>query len=89
MAPIAWAVKRHVDGGRGKLNFSEWDRPQREAHESAETVEEGSMPPWYYELARPGLLTEEETRQLARGLEATLGTERDGSGSGDDDDDDD
>ena len=33
------------------------------------------MPPWYYTLLRPGLLTEAEKRDLIRGLEATLGTE--------------
>jgi hypothetical protein len=75
VAPISWGVQSHVAAGRKDLNFSEWNRRQKEAHESAETVEKGSMPPWYYTLFRPGLLTEAEEKDLIRGLEATLGTE--------------
>ena len=45
VAPISWALQSHIDGGHDDLNFSEWDRPQKEARESAETVREGSMPP--------------------------------------------
>jgi mono/diheme cytochrome c family protein len=75
VAPISWAVQRHVDAGRHDVNFSEWNRRQKEAHESAETVEEASMPPWYYTVLRPGLLTEAEKQDLIRGLKATLGTE--------------
>ena len=75
VAPVSWAVQSHVTGGRHDLNYSEWNRPQEEAHESAETVEDGSMPPWYYELVRPGLLSDAEKQDLIRGLEATFGTE--------------
>ena len=74
IAPVSWAVRRHVDAGRGDLNFSEWTRSQREAHESAETVEEGSMPPWYYELTHPSLTSEEESLLIA-GFLATFGSE--------------
>lgn len=74
IAPVSWAVQRHVDAGRRDLNFSEWNRRQKEAHESAETVEEGSMPPWYYNLTH-SRLTDSEKQNLIRGLEATLGTE--------------
>lgn len=87
VAPISWALQSHIDAGRDDLNFSEWDRPQKEAHESAETVEEGSMPPWYYTLVRPGLLSDAETQDLISGLEATLGTERSDDETEDDDDD--
>lgn len=77
VAPVSWAVQRHVDAGRDAVNYSEWNRRQEDAHESADTVEEGSMPPWYYTLIRPGLLSEDEKQDLIRGLEATLGTEED------------
>ncbi len=73
IAPVSWLLQRDVDEGREKLNFSEWDRPQEEAHESAETMREGEMPPWYYPWAR---LSSEERQALIQGLEATLGTER-------------
>jgi mono/diheme cytochrome c family protein len=70
VAPISWAVERHVDAGRDVLNFSEWDRPQREADESIETIEEGSMPPWYYNLTHSSL-TDAEKAELIAGLEAS------------------
>ncbi|NQV07538.1 heme-binding domain-containing protein [bacterium] len=77
VAPFSWAVQNHVEEGRRKLNFSEWDRPQREADESAETLLEGSMPPLYYTIAHPGSrLTGAEKRELAAGFRATPGIGR-------------
>ena len=35
VAPFSWLVQRDVDKGRKDLNFSEWDRAQEEASESA------------------------------------------------------
>jgi hypothetical protein len=69
VAPISWLVQSDVVRGRKELNFSEWDRPQREARESAGTVRKGSMPPWYYPWAK---LTAAEQEALIRGLDATL-----------------
>ncbi len=45
------------------------------------------MPPWYYTLVRPGLLSNAEKQDLIRGLEATLGTERSYGEPEDEDDD--
>lgn len=42
VAPLSWLIQRDVDGGRRELNFSEWDRPQGEAHEAAERVRSGT-----------------------------------------------
>jgi hypothetical protein len=67
LAPVSWLIQRDVDRGRRKLNFSEWNRPQEEAHESARKVQKGSMPPWYYPWAR---LSASERLMLIRGLEA-------------------
>lgn len=76
VAPFSWLVQRHVDHGRDELNFSEWDRPQRHAHEAAEMVREGEMPlSSYLWLHGEAELTEEEEQALLRGLEATFGTE--------------
>jgi hypothetical protein len=74
IAPMSWAAQRHVDGGRDKVNFSEWDRPQDEAEESAETVREGEMPPSYYNIVfhAGSRLDDQEKEELARGLEATF-----------------
>lgn len=74
VAPMSWLAQRDVEEGRRKLNFSEWDRPQKEARESAETVRKGEMPPWFYVALHPDArLTAEDTRALIGGLEATLG----------------
>lgn len=73
VAPISWLAQYDVDEGRRKLNLSEWDRPQKEAHESAKTVRKREMPPWFYVAIHPDArLTAEETRALISGLEATL-----------------
>jgi mono/diheme cytochrome c family protein len=71
VAPVSWFVVRDVAEGRRELNLSEWDRSQKEAHESAQKVKKGTMPPWYYPWAR---LSPAEREALIRGLEATLGT---------------
>lgn len=73
VAPVSWLIQRDVDAGRKKVNFSEWDRPQEEAGDSAETVQKGKMPPWYYPWAR---LSAEEQQTLIRGLTASVGGER-------------
>ncbi len=81
VAPVAWVLRHHVDEGRALLNFSEMDRRQEEAHESGEEVREGEMPPAYYTLMHPGArLTDAEKRELAAGLDATLGGEGRGEG---------
>jgi heme-binding protein len=76
VAPISWALSDHVESGRGKLNFSEFDRPQEEAHEAAEVTESGEMPPDYFTrfgLHRSADLSEAEVAQLVAGLRATPG----------------
>jgi hypothetical protein len=74
VAPLSWLTQRDVDEGRRELNFSEWDRPGREAHEAAKTVREGSMPPWLYVLPRPhARLSAAERDALIAGLEVTFG----------------
>ena len=77
VAPLSWLIQRDVREGRRALNYSEWDRTQDEAHESAKSVAKGAMPPWFY--AWPGTdarLTAAERARLVAGLEATFGAER-------------
>ena len=86
IAPASWLVRSHVDEGRDKLNFSEWDRPQ-ERDELAESVEEGSMPLASYTWLHPGgKLSAAEKRTLVDALQQ-LGEGGGGrrGGSGDDD----
>ncbi|MGF1667691.1 MAG: heme-binding domain-containing protein [Acidimicrobiia bacterium] len=74
VAPVSWLVYRDVTEGRDSLNFSEWDRPQEEADEAAETVLEGEMPPRYFLPAHPeAVLSDEEITALAEGLARTIG----------------
>jgi len=73
IAPASWLIFRDVEEGRGKLNFSEWDRPQAEADEIVEAVQEGSMPPLQYKLVHAGArLSSEQRDELVQGLQRTL-----------------
>jgi mono/diheme cytochrome c family protein len=73
IAPISWFVQHDVDEGRGRLNFSEWDRGQ-EADEAADLVREGEMPLKVYLPLHPQAnLSSQEKEALIRGLEATFG----------------
>jgi hypothetical protein len=77
IAPVSWYVRRDVEEGRSKLNFSEWDRTYEEAGEAAETVQEGEMPPRAYTwLHKEAKLSPEEKDALIRGLSATRGSGR-------------
>jgi hypothetical protein len=81
IAPLSWTIQNHVDIGRAKLNFSEWDRPQEEAGESAESVTKGEMPTTDYKLLHPeARLSATEKTELVRGLEATFGRSGEGEG---------
>ena len=74
VAPISWLVQRDVDEGRRALNFSEWNRAQKEAREPAKTVLEREMPPWTYTIrSSEARLSPTDKDALARGLAATLG----------------
>lgn len=77
VAPVSWLVQRDTDEGRRKLNFSEWDKPQKEADEAAKAVREGDMPMWIYLPAHPeARLSDADKQALINGLEATMGTKR-------------
>src|SRR5581483_9696660 len=46
--PIKWWTGKHVSEVRAKLNFDEWNRPQRAAGRAVRSVTDGRMPPPYY-----------------------------------------
>ena len=76
VAPISWAVSDHVESGRSKLNFSEFDKPQDDADKSAEITEDGEMPPGYYTrfgLHSTAKLSDAEVAELVAGFRATPG----------------
>ena len=80
VAPISWVVEAHVAEGREKVNYSEFDQRQRDADETIEVIEEGSMPPTYYtRFGRhpEAKLTSAELQELIDGLRATPGLSED------------
>lgn len=75
VAPVSWLVYRDVVEGREELNFSEMGREDNEVEKAAETVEDGEMPPFRYEINHPeARLDDAERTALIRGLQQTLGT---------------
>lgn len=73
VAPISWLVQSDTMEGRREVNYSEWDRPQKEAGESAEVVLNGEMPPAIYLPTHPDArLSPEEKAVLAKGLASMI-----------------
>jgi hypothetical protein len=76
VAPISWYIQHDVDDGRRQLNFSEWDKPQREARGAANEVQRGKMPPAAYFPVHPeARLTDQEKQILIDGLRATVASD--------------
>ena len=75
IAPVSWLVLRDVDVGRARLNFSEWDQPQRGTRPQSieRRIQRGSMPPWYYlPMHSDARLSETDKQALLSGLQATI-----------------
>lgn len=77
VAPVSWWLTNHVTDGRAAVNYSEWNKPQGEgAGNSAEAVQNGSMPPAYYTwfgLHSGAKLTSAQRDALIAGLVKTFG----------------
>jgi hypothetical protein len=85
---MSWLIQRDVDEGRRELNFSEWNRPQKEARESTASMKKNEMPPWFYALpATNAALAAAERQTLITGLETTFGSKRARAGDGRNEDD--
>ena len=95
VAPMSWLLTSDVQKGRDKLNFSEWGRDaggedrgggQSEgAHEAADVVEDGRMPPGRYTLTHPDArLSDAERQVLIDALDAMDQGRRGGDGGGGD-----
>lgn len=75
-APISWTVQSHIDEGREKVNYQEWNTRQRKADDTIEVIQEGEMPPSYYTMfgKHPeAKLTDAEISELVAGLLSTPG----------------
>jgi mono/diheme cytochrome c family protein len=76
VAPVSWLLQNDVDGGRGHLNFTEWDRPQRHATDVTAQVQQGDMPPWFYLPMHPAAkLSGAEKHALMDGAAKSLGAQ--------------
>ncbi len=74
VAPISWLIQHDVQEGRARLNFSEWNGPQREVDNAARMVQRGQMPQPYYTILHPTAnLNDTEKQALIQGLQTTLG----------------
>jgi len=75
VAPISWMVQSHIDEGRSKVNYQEWNSGER-ADDTIEVIQNGSMPPSFYTTfgRHPeAKLTKAEVAELIAGLKATPG----------------
>ena len=73
IAPVSWLIQNDVDKGRSRMNFSQWNLPQRETRGAARQVEGGEMPPPQYLLLHPSAnLSPQEKQSLIQGLNASL-----------------
>jgi hypothetical protein len=70
LAPDSWLVERDVEEGLRRLNFSEWDRSQRDVRRKGidRLITCGFRPPWYYlQLHLDKRLTASEQDELRQG----------------------
>jgi Haem-binding domain len=73
VAPFSWLIQRDVDGGRRRLNFSDWTSNTRRADRLARALAEGQMPPFYYVWMHPSAqLTTAEAAQLSSALSSLV-----------------
>ena len=77
VAPISWRIQSHVQEGRAKLNFSDFnpsiEKVAHAAGEAGESVTKGEMPPRDYLLMHSeARLTQAERARLAQGLDASF-----------------
>lgn len=76
IAPTSWLIQSDVEGGRGILNFSEWDRAQADLEEVIGVIQEGEMPPLQYKILHPSSrLSDSEKADLVQGLTRTYGSD--------------
>jgi len=86
LAPVSWLLWNDVNGGRGKMNFSEWgtyppDTQAKLMRKSWHEVSGGDMPPWYYRMMHPpSRLSDAEKATLQR-WSATAASANSGSAS--------
>lgn len=71
VAPLSWWVVYDVNEGRKELNYSTWDRYSaqeqvKKLKESWKEIQEGEMPPWWYNVAHNEARLSVQDRELLR-----------------------
>jgi hypothetical protein len=71
VAPLSWVMAHDINGGRRRLNFSEWadyaSDPETVKHklrQIAESIARGDMAPWYYGVLHPNARLDPRQREL-------------------------
>lgn len=74
IAPVSWLVYNDVVEGRGRMNFSDWQRGyQPSGGEIVGIIQEGEMPPAQYLLMHPNAkLSATEKQALIEGLKNSI-----------------
>jgi len=67
VAPISWWIKKHIDAGRNKVNYSEWGsyaahQRKTKLEESYEITERGDMPIIFYKAVHTDAWISQEQR---------------------------
>ncbi len=77
IAPFSWLVERDINGGRERMNVSEWGTmPQPDLGEVTGAIDRGSMPPLQYTLIhRSASLSDAEKQTLVQGLQKLYATD--------------
>ncbi len=78
VAPVSWRLQSHVEDGREKMNFSEWENAQPPMSEVRDVIESGEMPTWDYAFIHGGL-SDQDKKVLIAGLTATYRDDPPGS----------
>jgi hypothetical protein len=76
VAPVSWLLVSDVNGGRERLNFSDWpkdsERAAKKMDRMSEELDYKEMPPAKYTLLHPeARLTPDQRKQLMQWLDAT------------------
>ena len=63
IAPASWLISFDVIAGRGKFNFSDWNRKPGELNEMVGAIQEGEMPPIQYWIFHPSAKMDTQQKQ--------------------------
>jgi hypothetical protein len=88
IAPVSWLVGYDVNGGRKRLNLSDWpgefpDRAARRLENMSENIGYGDMPPWQYKMVHPeARLTQAQRDLMTKWLDAEAARLKASGGTG-------